>query len=453
MSSVKDLGKDNLRKLLWKLAVPAIITQFITMIYNIVDRVYVGHIEDVGGLAIAGLGVCTPLVLIIGAFSQLLCCGGGPIASAELGKNNEKDADKIASTSLISTVILAVVLTILLIVFDEPLLYMFGASSESITYAKAYMDIYVLGTLFILISTGMNFYIIAQGKTFISMIAVSSGAILNIIIDPFFIWGLNLGIRGAAVASVVSQIFSSLIVLVFMFSHKSSIRLSIKELKMDVQYLGKIILLGLSPFVMQITECAIVIAFNKSLLKYGGDIAVGCMALFTSVNTLVFLPINGLCQGAQPITSFNFGAGYYDRVSENIKRLIKYCLIYTTTMWLLILLFPKAFLLMFTKDVAIIKYGTSYIRVFFGMIFIIGIQVACQNSFLALKNAKISLFLAILRKVVLLIPLIIILPQFISESTAAVFLAEPVADTIAATITATIFYKVYKGIIFTRQQK
>lgn len=445
---LEKLGNANLKKLLWKLAIPSIVTQLVTMIYNIVDRIYIGHIENVGGLAITGLGVCTPLVIIIAAFSQLICCGGAPIASAELGQKNEKNAVKSASTSFLVLLICSIILTVLLRKYDEPLLYLFGASTDSMPYAKLYMDTYVLGTICNLISTGMNFYIVAQGKTLVSMVAISSGAILNIALDPVFIWGADLGIQGAAIATIVSQTVSALIVITFLFGKKSVIRMSFKDLQISLLLLKKSILLGLSPFVMQITESALAVAFNKSLLQYGGDVAVGAMSLFTSINSLVFLPICGLCQGAQPITSYNLGAGKLDRVSENIKRLIRTCMLYTTGIWMLLMLFPGMFLQLFTKDEAILSYGMANIRVFFGMTFVIGIQVSCQNSFLALKNAKASLLLALLRKVFLLIPLIFILPCFIVPLDFAVFLAEPVADTIAATVTAITFYCVNRDRIF-----
>ena len=442
------LGTADLRKLLWKLSVPAIISQLVTLIYNIVDRVYIGHIEDVGGLAITGLGVCTPLTLILSAFAQLICAGGAPIASSALGRKEPEEAEKMAGSSLSMLIIVGAILTVLMHIFDTPLLMLFGASSETLPYAEKYMNVYTFGTVMMLISTGMVSYIIAQGATNISMLSICTGAVLNIILDPLFIWVFKMGISGAALATVISQTVSAVIVLIYLSGKGSAIRLRLKALRPDLKLVGSEIALGLSPFVMQITECALSIAFNRSLLKYGGDVAVGAMTLFTSINSIIFLPINGLCQGAQSITSYNYGAGNFDRVAANIKRLISYCVFFASFMWLLIMTVPSLLLNIFTNDEVILSYALSHIRIFFAMTMMPGIQCSCQFSFLALKNAKVSLFLALLRKVILLIPLIFILPCFIEAKDSAVLMAEPIADTIAATVTGTTFYLTYKNSIF-----
>lgn len=433
------LGTENLRKLFWRLAFPAIISQLITLVYNIVDRIYIGHISDGGGLAITGLGVCAPLIITISAFSQLICSGGGPIMSFALGEKQHSKAKSVVTTCFIMLIITGILLTVVMLVYARPLLYLFGASDVTYEYAYLYFKWYVLGTLSVMISTGMIAFITAQGLAKIAMITVSLGAIVNIILDPIFIWLLGLGIEGAAIATVISQTVSAILVLVFLLSNKPAVSLSFKGSGFRWDILLQCLALGISPFIMQITESGLSAAFNKSLLAYGGDVAVGAMTIFTTVNSIFFLPVSGFCQGSQSITSYNYGAGYYNRVSENVKRLITVCVSYGAIMWLVVMLFPGTIISIFTSDPTIYTYSVGHIRYFFAMACIMGFQPSCQFSFLALKNAKASLLLALLRKIILLIPLIFILPVFITPKDTAVFLAEPIADTIAATVTTTSF--------------
>lgn len=440
------LGKENLRKLFWRLAIPAIVSQLITLIYNIVDRIYIGHIGSEGGLALTGLGVCAPLILMISAFSQLICVGGGPVMSYALGEKKQKEAESVVKTCFIVLVITGVVLTGVMLLFARPLLYLFGASDVTYDYAYSYFMWYVFGTVSVLISTGMLTFITAQGLTKVAMFTVSLGAIVNIILDPVFIWGLGLGIKGAAIATVLSQTVSAVLVLMFLLSSKPAVSLKFADSEFRTDVLKQSLALGISPFIMQLTECGLSIAFNKSLLAYGGDVAVGAMTIFTTANSIFFLPVSGFCQGSQSITSYNYGAGLYERVAENVKRLIVVCVSYGTLFWIFVMAFPGAIVSIFTSDQDIYSYAVSHIRIFFAMQFITALQPSCQLSFLALKNAKVSLFLALLRKVILLIPLIFILPLFMQVKDTAVLLAEPIADTIAVTVTTTTFFIINRDI-------
>ena len=417
------LGTENLKHLFWKLALPAIVSQLITLIYNLVDRIYIGHIEGSGGMALTGLGICAPLTLIIMAFGQLLCAGGGPIMSYALGEKKLEDAKDMLKTSFIVLVMVSIFLTALMLVYAKPLLYIFGASEVTYIYAYSYFKWYVIGTIAVMISTGMVAFITAQGATKVAMVTVSTGAIVNIVLDPLFIWKLNLGIEGAAIATIISQSVSAFMVMLYLCGNKPAVSLTITGSAFRKDLLLQSLALGISPFIMQITECGLSIAFNKSLLAYGGDVAVGAMTLFTTINSIVYLPISGFCQGTQPITSYNYGAAKYDRVAENVKRLIKICLSFSAFMWVLIMLFPGVILSIFTTDSQIYTYSVNHIRFFFAMSVISGLQPSCQFCFLALKNAKVSLLLAMLRKIVLLIPLIFILPCFIMPKDTAVFLA------------------------------
>jgi len=445
------LGTENLRKLFWRLSLPAIISQLITLIYNLVDRIYIGHISDVGGLALTGLGVCSPLLIMISAFAQLVCAGGGPVMSYALGEKKQKTAESVQKTCFIVLIITGILLTIAMNIYAKPLLYLFGASDVTYSFAYDYFKYYIAGTLCVMITTGMTAFITAQGQTKIAMFTASLGAVVNIILDPLFIWKLNLGIKGAAIASVISQSISAIAVLVFLSSKKPAVRLSLKNSSITWSLLGQCLALGLSPFIMQITECGLSIAFNKSLLLYGGDVAVGAMTIFTTVNSIFFLPISGFCQGAQSITSYNYGAQSYSRVSENIKRLVVVCVFYCFIMWLFVMLLPGPLISVFTTDDQIYTYSITHIRIFFAAACIIGLQPSLQYSFLALKNAKASLLLALLRKVILLIPLIFILPSFVTPKDSAVLLAEPIADTIAVICTTTAFVLINRNIFKAKQ--
>ena len=438
-----DLGSGNVGKLLFSLALPTITSQIVNMLYNIVDRVYIGRIapvETVGKLALTGVGVCMPIILIISAFAALLAMGGAPRASIQEGKGNTEASERIMGNCFAILVLGAVVLTVVFRVFGRDFLLMFGASENTIDYAVDYMRIYALGTIFVQVTLGMNAFITAQGFTTVSMKTVLIGAGLNTILDPIFIFGLGMGVRGAALATVISQAVSAVWVLRFLLGKKTRWILRREFLRPKVEVVMPCLALGLSPFIMQSTESLIAICFNASLLKYGGDIAVGSMTVLTSLMGFAMMPLQGLSQGAQPIISYNFGAGNTQRVRDAFRVLFISCLTYSLAIWVWIQLTPRMFVGIFTPDAELQSYAAWALRIYMGATGIFGIQMACQQTFVALGNAKCSLFLAILRKIILLIPLIYILPNFFANKAFAVFLAEPAADFLAVCTTATLFF-------------
>lgn len=441
-----DLSKDRIGPLLFKLAMPAILAQIINVLYNMVDRMYIGHIPKIGSSALTGVGVTMPVIMAISAFAALVSMGGAPRASIMLGRDKYEEAQKILGNCTAMLVIMAVILTGVFFIWGEPILMVFGASEATIGYALEYMRIYALGTIFVQLALGLNSFINAQGYAKIGMITVILGAICNIILDPIFIFGMSLGVKGAALATIISQAISSIFVVYFLTSKRSNLRIKANNLKLDFKIILPCLALGLSPFIMQFTESVISVCFNTSLLKYGGDIAVGSMTILTSVMQFSMLPLQGLTQGAQPIVSFNFGAKNIDRVKKTFKLLVTVSLLYSMLIWAIAVFIPDIFINIFTSDAGLAQYTRVAMRVYMAASGIFGIQIACQQTFIAIGNAKASVFLAILRKIVVLIPLIFILPMFIENQTMAVFLAEPVADTIAVSVTATLFYKTYKRL-------
>ena len=437
-----DLGSGNVRKLMFSLALPTILSQIVNMLYNLVDRVYIGHmqpVDTVGALALTGVGVCLPVILIISAFAALLAMGGAPRASIFEGRGEPGQSERIMGNSFTLLVCISLVLTVLLQLFAEPLLLLFGASENTIGYALSYLKIYSLGTICVQMTLGMNAYITAQGFTTVSMKTVLIGAILNTILDPIFIFVLDMGARGAALATILSQIVSALWVLRFLTGSTTRWRLRRENLRPVPAVFLPSLALGLSPFIMQSTESLIAVCFNSSLLKYGGDIAVGCMTVLISIMQLAMMPLQGLTQGAQPIVSYNFGARNAQRVRDAFKTLLTACLTYSLVLWAAVQLFPRTFVLIFNNDPQLVAYAAKALRIYMAATGIFGIQIACQQTFIALGNAKTSLFLAALRKIILLIPLIYILPHFFVNKVIAVFLAEPVADLLAVATTATMF--------------
>lgn len=441
-----DLSKDRIGPLLFKLAMPAILAQIINVLYNMVDRMYIGHIPKIGSSALTGVGVTMPVIMAISAFAALVSMGGAPRASIMLGRDKYEEAQKILGNCTAMLVIMAVILTGVFFIWGEPILMVFGASEATIGYALEYMRIYALGTIFVQLALGLNSFINAQGYAKIGMITVILGAICNIILDPIFIFGMSLGVKGAALATIISQAISSIFVVYFLTSKRSNLRIKANNLKLDFKIILPCLALGLSPFIMQFTESVISVCFNTSLLKYGGDIAVGSMTILTSVMQFSMLPLQGLTQGAQPIVSFNFGAKNIDRVKKTFKLLVTVSLLYSMLIWAIAVFIPDIFINIFTSDAGLAQYTRVAMRVYMAASGIFGIQIACQQTFIAIGNAKASVFLAILRKIVVLIPLIFILPMFIENQTMAVFFAEPVADTIAVSVTATLFYKTYKRL-------
>ena len=437
-----DLGSGKVSKLLFSLALPTITSQIVNMLYNLVDRIYIGHmqpVETVGKLALTGVGVCLPIIVVISAFAALLAMGGAPRASIQEGRGNPKEAERIMGNCFTMLVMASVVLTVVLQLFARDLLLLFGASENTIDYAAAYMGIYSLGTIFVQVTLGMNAYITAQGFTTISMRTTLIGAGLNIVLDPVFIFGLDMGVRGAALATILSQAVSAAWVLRFLTGGKTKWRLRRENLRPRASVVLPCLALGLSPFIMQSTESLIAVCFNSSLLKYGGDLAVGAMTVLTSIMQLAMMPLQGLTQGAQPIVSYNYGARNPQRVRETFRCLLMACVTYSLTMWTLAQLMPQVFAGIFTPDPELRAYAAWALRIYMAATGIFGVQIACQQTFIALGNAKASLFLAVLRKIILLIPLIYILPHFFTNKVFGVFLAEPVADVLAVCTTACMF--------------
>lgn len=442
-NSNTNLGSESVGKLLFKLATPAIIAQIVNVLYNIVDRIFIGRMEN-GEVAMAGVGVAFPIIIIITACSYLIGMGGGPLAAIKMGEQNNDEAEKIMSNSFSVLVILAILLTIGFKIGKEPLLWMFGASESTIGYSMDYLNIYLIGTVFVQISMGMNTFINTQGFATTGMMTVAIGALINIILDPIFIFGFNMGVKGAALATIIAQGVSAIWVLMFLFGKKSILKIKKKYMIPKASIILPVLGLGISPFIMQSTKSLVLIALNSKLQMYGGDLAVGSMAIMSSIMQILMLPNMGVTQGAQPIISYNYGSGQLDRVKKTFKLCLLSCFTYSTILWLLLMIFPAFFVSIFNKNPQLLSMTSWSIKIYFAGAFMFGIQIACQQTFLALGKATISLVLALLRKIVLLIPLIFILPTFFNEKLFAVILAEPVADITAATITAISFFIFYK---------
>ena len=433
------LGTQPVGKLLFKLSLPTVIAQIVNMLYNIVDRIYIGHMPVDGGLALTGVGVCLPIIMIISAFAAFVSAGGAPRASISMGKGDNDSAEKILGGCFFMQIIISAVLTSLLLIFSRDLLLAFGASENTIEYAVNYMNIYALGTVFVQLTLGMNAFITAQGFANIGMVTVMIGAVSNIVLDPIFIFGLNMGVKGAALATVISQCVSCIWVVAFLFGKKTVLRLKAKNFFVSPKLIMPCLALGLATFIMQSSESVISVCFNSSLLKYGGDIAVGAMTILTSVMQFAMLPLQGIAQGAQPITSYNYGARNTQRVRQTFRLLLKVCLCYSVALWAVIQLCPGAFARIFTPNAALVAFTVPALRIYCGALFLFGIQIACQMTFVSIGAAGCSIIVAVLRKFVLLLPLIYLMPRLLADQTMAVYTAEPVADAIAVTCTAILF--------------
>ena len=429
-----------------KLAVPAVAAQLINILYNLVDKMFIGHIPEVGKQALAGVGVTTPVILAISAFAALVSMGGAPKASIFLGKGDTVQAEKVVGSCTWMLLLLSVLLTVLMLAFGRPVLLLFGASEDTISFAVSYMNIYCLGTVFTQLTLGLNAFITAQGKTLISMKNVAIGAVTNIILDAVFINGFQMGVRGAALATVISQGVSATFVIRYLQSEKSTLKLERRQIRLDKEILLPCIFLGTSPALMQLTENLVAISFNTSLQKYGGDMAVASMSILNSVMQFVMLLLPGLVQGAQPLLSYNLGAGNIKRVKKTFRLLLVSCVTGSFMIWLLCMICPQIVAGIFTNDTELIQYTEWSMRIYLSVMLIYGIQVACQYSFVALDQARTAIFLTIWRKIILLIPLIFILPLVWSGSVTGVFLAEPIADTIAVCTTAPMFYRYYRTL-------
>lgn len=444
------LATEPLGKLLLRLSLPTVTAQLINMLYNIVDRIYIGHIPGSGSLALTGVGVCMPLIMIISAFAALVGNGGAPRASIFLGKGDHESAEKTLGNCFTMQILVSIVLTIVLLLSNRTLLMAFGASENTISYSVDYMNIYALGTIFVQMTLGMNAFISTQGFAKISMLSVLIGAICNIVLDPIFIFGLGLGVKGAALATIFSQAMSCIWVLHFLTGKTTFLKIKKCNLRLQASIILPCLALGLSMFIMQASESVISVCFNSSLLKYGGDIAVGAMTILTSAMQFAMLPLQGLGQGAQPILSYNFGAKNVDRVKATFKLLLKVSLSYSTVMWALVMLFPGGFASIFTNESELLVFTAHALRIYLACILLFGIQIACQMTFTSIGCAKASIMVAVMRKFVLLLPLIFILPHvFTGDQTSAVYMAEPVADFFAVTFTCILFRSEFKKALKT----
>ena len=444
------MGSGSINKWMVRLAVPAILGQLVNMLYSIVDRIYIGHIPQVGADALTGVGLFTPILMLITAFAMLCGAGGAPRAAIAMGKGDKETAEKIVGNCFTVLLILAVILTAVFYFTAPALLDWFGGSPDTLPFAISYARIYILGSVFVLTVMGMNPFITTQGFAKFSMLTTVIGAVINIILDPIFIFLLDLGVAGAAIATVLSQAVSALWILRFLTGNKTILKLRLPNMKLIGKVIGPCLGLGISSFVMVSTESVLSVSFTSSLSRYGGDVAVGAMTVLTSINMLLTMPLNGLCQGGQPLISYNYGAKKFQRVKKAFFCQFISCIGYAGVLWILFMLFPKAFAGIFTPDAALVEYTAWALRVFLAGAISIGFQVSCQQAFMALGQAKISLFMACLRKLILLIPLIFILPLFFqsnADKAFAVFLAEPVSDIIAATVTTVTFLTFFRKLL------
>ena len=433
------LGTAPIGKLLLKLSIPTVIAQLINMLYNVVDRIYIGHIPGEGSLALTGVGVCMPIIMIVTAFAALISSGGAPRASICMGKQDNKSAEQILGNCFSLQIVVSIVLTVVLLIWNKDLLMVFGASKNTLGYATDYMRIYALGTLFVQLTLGMNAFITAQGFTTTSMVSVLIGAICNITLDPVFIFVFNMGVKGAALATVLSQAISTMWVVVFLSGKKTQLHLRKKYMGLKPKIFLPCVALGLATFIMQASESVVTVCFNSSLLHYGGDIAVGAMTILTSVMQFAMLPLQGIAQGSQPIASYNYGAKNADRVKKTFRLLVITCLTYSTLLWAAVQIIPKVFVSIFTSDAKLVAFTAPMLKIYLGGLFLFGIQIACQITFTSLGKAVNSIIVAVVRKFVLLLPLIYIMPHVVSNPTIGVYMAEPIADIIAVLFTSVLF--------------
>lgn len=437
-SSEEALASAPIGILMLKLAMPAVAAQVINMLYNIVDRIYIGHIPEVGRTALTGLGITFPIIMLVSAFAAFAGMGGAPLASIRLGAGDRKGAEKILGNSAIMLLVTSVVLTAVFSAFKEPLLIAFGASQDTIGYAVDYISIYLLGTIFVQYALGLNTFISAQGKAMVAMCSVLIGAVLNIVLDPVFIFVFNMGVRGAAIATVISQAVSACWVVGFLCSRRSGLRICPANLRPDFGVISKIAALGVAPFIMQSTESLVAVVLNSGLQSYGGDLYVGTYTIMQSVMQMITMPMQGITQGVQPIMSYNYGAGNYARVRKTFSLLLKTTLTVTVCSFVVVLLFPEQLAMVFNDNEELVKLTGRVMPIFFGGIWAFGAQTACQSAFMAMGQARTSLFLALLRKVILLVPLALILP-WAMDNVMGIYIAEPVADILASCTTLTLF--------------
>lgn len=456
------LGYEKISKLLLSLAIPSIIAQLVNVLYNMVDRIYIGQMTD-GTTAMASLSVALPILTFVTAFTRLVGDGGAPLCAIRMGEKRQDKAEEIMTASFVLLIVVGFILTVVILVFKEPLLLLFGANEETLPQAVSYISIYALGTIFVQITLGMNAYINTQGFAKMGMCTVVIGAVLNIVLDPVFIFGFDMGVSGAALATIIAQGVSALWVLFFLFGKKSTIKIRKQYLIPQPRIVLSITSLGVSPFVMSSTESLLQISFNNQLSLYGGTMAVATMAILLSLWQFITLPLQGLCQGAQPILSYNYGAKNYTRVRDTFRLTFLLCVGFACIVGGMIMICSHFFVSIFASDPKTIEFASWALKIYLFGSGIFGAQIACQQSFMALGQAKISLCMAITRKIILLIPLIYIFPYLIGGTSFAmmmssgvvsmvkdganvfaVLFAEPVSDIIAACITTYMFMRFYR---------
>jgi putative MATE family efflux protein len=441
----RRMATESIGKLMLSMAIPSVIAQIINILYSIVDRIYIGHIEGVGMEALTGVGVTFPIITLISAFSAFVGVGGAPLASIWLGKGDRKRAEIILGNGVTMLAAFTVLLMVVFYAFQRPLLYMFGASDATIDYAVDYISVYLVGTIFVELALGLNTFIISQGQSRIAMMAVLIGAVANIVLDPIFIFVFHMGVKGAARATVISQLLSALWTVGFLVSSRSSLTIKKEALKPDWPVIGRIMALGVSPFIMRATESLISIVLNSGLQRYGGDIYVGSLTIMQSVMQMYAAPIGGFTQGVQPVISYNFGAGNFDRVKKLYRRMIGICFAFSAGATALVIIFPEFFASMFTNDAELITLVGKMMPIFMCGMLVFGLQNGIQPTFLALGQAKISLFIAVFRKVILLVPLALILP--LRFGVMGIYYAEPISDILSATVASVLFFTHIKKIV------
>lgn len=444
-SKEEKLGTAPLFKLMMSMGIPTLVAQIINLLYNIIDRIYIGHIPEVGAVALTGVGLALPMIVIISAFSAFVGAGGAPLSAIALGKGDKEEAERILGNGLSLLFIFSAILMIVFFIVKRPVLFLIGASEATFPYANQYMTIYIFGTLFVQISLGLNPYITAQGCSKTAMLSVLIGAVLNIALDPLFIFAFGMGIRGAALATVISQFVSAVWVLHFLIGKERAIGIRRKHLRIKGKIVGKIMSLGVAPFIMQATESFVSIVMNSGLQRYGGDMYVGTLTIMQSIMQFVSIPTNGFTQGVQPIISYNFGAGNKERVKKTFFAMLGIIMGYTVLLTGTIMIVPELFAKMFTDSTELISLVGRVMPVFMCGMLIFGVQMSCQTTFLALGQAKVSLFVALLRKVILLIPLAIILPR-ITGSAMSIYYAEPISDVISAVTCGILFASLFGKI-------
>ena len=428
------MGTEKIPSLMIRMAIPSVIAQVINILYNIVDRIYIGHISGVGAAALTGVGLTFPIITLISAFSAFVGSGGAPLASIWMGKNDKKHAEKILGTGVFMLLCFSLILMAVFLIFQRPLLYAFGASDATIGYAMEYLTIYLIGTVFVEIALGLNPFIIAQGRSGTAMMSIVIGAVINIVLDPIFIFGFHMGVKGAAIATVISQAVSAAWNVKALMDKKAVLKIVPACIRPDLRVIGQIFSLGISPFIMRSTESLISIVLNHQLQKFGGDLYVGSLTIMQSVMQLFSAPLSGYTQGVQPIVSYNFGAGKFDRVRTTYRYMIFGSFLISFVTAASAMIFPEFYAMMFTNEGDLVALtGTVFMA---GML-IFGLQNGIQPTFLGLGQAKISLFIALLRKVILLVPLALIFPNFFGVM--GVYYAEPVADMISAVIASILF--------------